>query len=94
MMDSGTTHHITPHRSDFKDYALMKGTVCLGNKSKADQIGMGTAIFKSPDNNEISLSNVLHVPDVHSCFLSIGAICDKNAMVLFDNKGFKILKDQ
>jgi gag-polypeptide of LTR copia-type len=94
MMDSGATHHITPHRSDFKDYTLIKGTVHLGDKSTADQIGVGTAIFKSPQNTEISLSNVLHVPDMHTCFLSTGAICDKDAKIVFDNKGFQIIKDQ
>ena len=94
MMDSGTSHHITPHRSDFKDYIPSKGIVCLGNKSKVDQIGVGTAVFKSSDNTEISLSNVLHVPDIHLRFLSTGAICDKKAKILFDNKGFQILMDQ
>ena len=94
MMDSGATHHIMPHKSDFKDYTPIKGTVCLGDKSTADQIGIGTVIFKSPQNTEISLSNVLHVPDVHTHFLSTGAICDKDAEIVFNNKGFRIFKDQ
>jgi hypothetical protein len=94
MMDSGATHHITPYRSDFKDYTPIKGTVRLGDKSQADQIGVGTAVFTSPGNNKISLSNVLHVPDVHTHFLSMGMICDKNAKIVFDQSGFEILLDQ
>jgi len=31
MLDSGVTHHISPHRSDFSDYTPMKSTVCLGD---------------------------------------------------------------
>jgi hypothetical protein len=77
MIDSGTTHHITPHRSDFTDYNLIKGSVCLGDKSTADQIGIGTIVFRSPEGQRISLSNVLHVPSVHTRFLSTGAITDK-----------------
>jgi GAG-pre-integrase domain len=94
MMDSGATYHIMPHKSDFKDYTLTKGTVCLGDKSTTDQIGIGTAVFKSPQNTEISLSNMLHIPDVHTHFLSTGAICDKDAKIVFNHKGFQILKDQ
>src|ERR1700735_1336282 len=30
MMDSGATHHISPHKSAFKDYTPCKGTVRLG----------------------------------------------------------------
>src|SRR5258708_40208154 len=29
MMDSGTTHHITPCRYDFKEYSLVKGPIGL-----------------------------------------------------------------
>src|SRR5712672_56886 len=61
MMDSGATHHITPCRSDFKDYSQAKGTIHLGDKSTVDQIGTGTVVFKSPQGYKITLSNVLHV---------------------------------
>lgn len=33
MMDSGATCHITPCQSDFKDYSLINGTICLEDKS-------------------------------------------------------------
>ena len=94
MMDSGATHHITPHRSDFTDYTPIKGSIRLGDKSTADQIGIGTVIFRSPQNHKISLSNVLHVPSVHTRFLSTGAIADKNAKILFDKMDFTINIDQ
>src|SRR5579863_5702488 len=94
MMDSGATHHITPHRSDFKDYAPIKGTIRLGDKSTADQVGTGTVITKGPDNTKISLSNVLHIPSVHTRFLSTSAICNKDAEIVFNKTGFKILMDQ
>src|SRR5712672_1374821 len=61
MMDSGATHHITPCRSNFKDYSLAKGTIRLGDKSTVNQIGTSTVVFKSPQEYEITLSKVLHV---------------------------------
>ena len=94
MLDSGASHHITPHRSDFIDYTPTKGSICLGDKSQADQVGVGTAVFRGPDNTKISLSNVLHAPDLHTRFLSVGAICDKKATISFDHSGFEILMGQ
>ena len=92
-MDSGAMHHITPHRSDFKTYSPIKGTVRLGDKSTTDQIGAGAVVLKTPQDHKISLSNVLHVPSVRTRFLSTGAIADKNAQILFDHKGFTVTID-
>ena len=94
MMDGGAMHHIMPHRSDFTDYTPVKGSILLGDKSTTDQISIGTINFKSPQGHKILLSNVLHVPSVHMCFLSTGMISDKNTMILFDQKGFTINIDQ
>src|SRR6266850_1933161 len=46
MLDSGATHHITPHQSDFSNYTPAKGTVRLGDKSAQDQVGVGVGILK------------------------------------------------
>ena len=91
MMDSGATHHIMPHRSNFKDYTLIKGSIHLGDKSTADQIGIGLISFTSPQGFEIMLKDVLHVPSVHMCFLSSSTMTDKGAKIIFGKKDFKIL---
>jgi hypothetical protein len=94
MLDSGATHHITPHRSDFTDYTPIKGTIRLGDKSTTDQIGMGRVIIQSPQGQKISLSNVLHIPSVHTRFLSTGVITDKEAKISYDKDGFEIILNQ
>jgi hypothetical protein len=48
MLDSGAMHHITPHKSDFSSYTPQSGSVHLGDKSAQDQIGVGSAIVRSP----------------------------------------------
>jgi transposase InsO family protein len=90
MLDSGATHHITPHRSDFSSYTPAKGSVCLGDKSAQDQIGVGSVIIKSPQGCTITLSNVLHVLGVQMHFISIGVLTGKGAKVQFLKDGFKI----
>ena len=45
IMDSGATHHIISHRSDFTDYTPIRGTVCHRDKSTTNQIGI--RVFQS-----------------------------------------------
>jgi hypothetical protein len=94
MMDSGATHHITPHRSDFKDYTLCKGSVCLGDKSTIDQVGVGSVVFTTNLGTPITLSNVLHIPQVKTRFMSTRALAQKGAEVSFTQSSFKIVVNQ
>ena len=91
MLDSGATHHITPHRSDFSSYTPQSGSVHLGDKSAQSQIGVGSVVVKSPQGCTITLSNVLHVPGVQTRFISIGALTGKGADVQFQKDGFEII---
>ena len=34
LMDSGATHHITPHHSDFVTYQPIKGSICISDKQE------------------------------------------------------------
>jgi len=90
MLDSGATHHIMPHQSDFSDYTPTKGTVCLGDKSTQNQTCIGSVIVKSPQGVRITLSNVLHIPGVQTHFISIGVLTGKGASVNFLKDRFEI----
>jgi hypothetical protein len=74
MMDSGETHHITPHRSDFETYTPCNGTVRLGDKSTIDRVGVESVVFKTSLGTPITLSNVLHLPEVKTRFMSTHAL--------------------
>ena len=91
MLDSGATHHITPHRSDFSSYTPQTGSVCLGDKSAQDQVSIGSVIVRSPQGCIITLSNVLYVSGVQTCFISIGVLTGKGAEVNFLKEGFQIV---
>ena len=90
MMDSGATHHITPHRSDFSDYTPCRGTVRLGDESTISQVGVGSVVFTTSQGTTITLSNVLHLPEVKTHFMLTRALAQKGAEVLFDSGSFKI----
>jgi len=91
MLDSGATHHIMPHISDFISYSKIKGVVCLGDKSTVDQAGIGSVTIKSPEGYIITLSNVLHIPSVNTCFIAISTLEEKGAEVIFALGKAKIL---
>jgi hypothetical protein len=94
MMDSGATHHMSPHKSDFADYTPCQGTVRLGDKSAVDQVGVGSVVFKTSQGTQITLTNVLHIPDVKTRFLSTRALVQRGATVVFDQGSFKIAVNQ
>jgi hypothetical protein len=94
MMDSGATHHITPHRLDFETYTPCNGTVRLGDKSTIDQVGVGSVVFKMSLGTPITLSNVLHLPEVKTRFMSTRALAQKGADVMFTKDSFKIVVNQ
>jgi transposase InsO family protein len=91
MLDSGATHHITPHISDFASYSKIKGVVRLGDKSTVDQAGIGSVTIKSPEGYTITLNDVLHVPLVNTRFIAISALEAKGAEVIFASGRAKIL---
>src|SRR5712672_4279044 len=91
MIDSGATHHITLHTSDFKNYTKIKGAVRLGDKSEVAQEGIGSVTIKSSEGYTITLSNVLHVPLVNTRFIAVSALEIKGGEVLFAKGRAKIL---
>src|ERR1700677_3738834 len=94
MMDSGATHHITPYKSDFKDYTPCQGAVRLGDKSTISQIGVGSVVFNTSLGIPITLSNVLYIPSVRTCFLSTRALAQKGAEISFAKDSFKVVVNQ
>jgi hypothetical protein len=93
LMDSGATHHITPHCSDFVTYLPIKGTIHLSDKQGTviSQLGVGTAAFTSPQGVQIMLKDVIYAPDVGNCILSLRSILDKGAAIPFHLHGFDII---
>jgi hypothetical protein len=93
-MDSGATHHITPYKSDFKDYSPCQGSVCLGDKTTINQVGIGSIVFNTSLGIPITLSNVLHIPGVRTRFLSTLALAQKGAVISFAKDSFKVIVNQ
>ena len=91
MVDSGATHHITPHRSDFINWTPAKGIVSLGGHAEINQVGTGTvAIRPSGGDKIVHLHNVMHVPDAGARYFSVSALMQKGGQISFRDNGFSI----
>jgi hypothetical protein len=98
MVDSGATHHISPYRSDFISWKPARGRVSLGGHAEIDQIGTGDIVVKPLGGNpniQLTLHDVMHVPDACTHFFSVSALTRKGGKIAFDKAGFTIyVKDR
>jgi hypothetical protein len=91
MVDSGATHHITPHKSDFISWTPAKGVVSLGGHAEIDQTGIGiVAIRPSGGDKIVHLHNVMHVPDAGARYFSVSALLQKGGQITFSNSKLSI----
>jgi hypothetical protein len=88
LYDSGTTNHMSPFGSDFKDYVkfVEEHNVTLGDcTTRLSILGKGTIkrwVETAPHSyRQLVLSDVLHVKGIQCCFLSASK---------FDDKGFTL----
>jgi hypothetical protein len=72
VINSGATSHMNPYRGAFIKYTLLPfgHYVELVDKSKVPVLGIGTTLQRLR-NKLITLTEVLHVPRLHSPLLSI-----------------------
>ena len=91
MVDSGATHHITPHRSDFLTWSPAAGVVSLGGHAEITQIGTGVvAIRPSGGDKIVHLHDVMHVPDADARYFSVSALMLKGGQITFKDKRITI----
>ena len=90
MVDSGCTHHISPHRSDFSKYTPVSGIVSIGGRAEIAQIGTGSVPIRTNLGVELMLENVMHVPDADARYFSVTVLLEKKGRIVFENKGFSV----
>jgi len=90
MVDSGYTHHISPHRSDFSDYTPVTGMVDLGGRAQISQVGSRTVKVRTAAGVLLTLTDVMHVPDAESRYFSVTVLLEKKGRITFEDMGFAI----
>ena len=92
MVDSGATHHITSHHSDFATWTLVKDIVSLEGHVEIAQIGIKTvALHPYRSDKIVHLHNIMHVPDARVHYFSISALMEQSGQITLKNKKLLIL---
>jgi transposase InsO family protein len=98
MVDSGTTHHITPYKSDFATWSPATGAIRLGGHAEIHQIGSGTVIINPLGGErsvQLTLHNIMHVPDAQARYFSVSAASRRGGRITLDEKGLQLsINDQ
>ncbi|KAA0059591.1 pol polyprotein [Cucumis melo var. makuwa] len=90
-VDTGATCHICANKNMFTSYVLVSSgeQLFMGNSSTSKVEGQGRVIPKMTSGKELTLNNVLHVPDTHKNLIS-GSLLSKNGFKLVFVSGSNI----
>ncbi|TYK03675.1 pol polyprotein [Cucumis melo var. makuwa] len=82
-VDTGVTHHICTNKNMFTSYVSVSNgeQLFMGNFSMSKVEGQGKVILKMTSGKELTLNNVLHVPDIRKNLVS-GSLLSKNGFKL------------
>ena len=77
LLDSGATFHVTSNIEWFSNYSAgANNTVQLGNGQECATTGIGEVLIQLPNDNNIILHQVWHVPALKRSLLSIGILAE------------------
>jgi len=87
LLDSGASHHMSPHRNWFSSYETINGnSVFMGNNASCQTIGIGNVKIKMYDDTVKTLYDVKHVPELKKNLISLGVL-DSNENKFTDQNG-------
>lgn len=97
IVDSGATSHMCSDKGSFVDISEeSSATVVLANGKEVPVKGIGSVKIRTVDEEgsfvDLTLTKVLHVPDLESNLLSVSKLISLNVLVTFDRAGCKMTK--
>ena len=85
-VDIGATRHVCSDKSIFSSYIVLRGRkLFMGNFATSEIVGLGKVVLKMTSNKELTLNDVLHVPDIRKNLVSDS---------LLNKYGFKMVLDR
>lgn len=89
IIDSGATHHITPHLSLLHDVSVMQSDIHLPNGQISKICHSGNVTLPSG----LQLNQVLHVPNFHCNLLSVAKLTADNSCSIYFSGSKCIMQD-
>ena len=97
IVDSGATKHICAKKEMFSDFYPIedgKDYVYLGDSSKVSVLGKGKVSLKMTSGKTLVLSEVLFVPAIKHCLVSVHLLNNANVKVTFDSNIVTLSKNE
>lgn len=96
LIDSGTTSHMTPHRSDLFDHGALDAgpEFTIADGKKLPVTGKGTVRLTGLDGLCIKMVEVLHIPGLDRRLLLVGKLAERGMEVEFESSSCIIWSTQ
>ena len=84
---SGATRHICADRGAFSSYSSIDDgeQVFMGNSRPSSVVGKGKVLLKLTIGNILSLTNVLHIPEIRWNLISVSLLGKAGVKVCFES---------
>ena len=94
MVDTGATRHICSEKLLFSEYQKLEQDeqLFMGNSAVSKVEGKGKVILKWTSGKELTLNDVLHVPDIRKNLISGSILSKKGFRMVFESDKFVLTK--
>ena len=93
-VDTGATRHVCSERNMFSTSQPVNNgeQVFMGNSATLKVEGQGKVVLKMTSRKELTLNNVLHVPDIRKNFVSGSLLSKARFKLVFESNKFILTK--
>ncbi|KAL3644355.1 hypothetical protein CASFOL_012287 [Castilleja foliolosa] len=93
FIDTGATAHVCGDRTLFSKYRPCEGRkLSMVNQASSNVVGVGTIVLKMTSVKEITLNEVLHVPDIRKNLVSRAILVSRGFRPVFEADKFVLSK--
>lgn len=94
FIDTGATRHVCAEKEMFSTYTPISGRqLFMGNSTTSRIVGLGKVVLKMTSGKELTLIDVLHVPDIRKNLVSGSALVKAGFRLVFHSSKFVLSKN-
>lgn len=92
-IDTAATAHVCGDRSRFTKYKSCQGRkLNMGNQASSEVVGYGTVVLRLSSGKNLTLGEVLHVPDIRKNLVSGSVLVKRGFRLVFESDKFILSK--
>ena len=93
-VDTGATRHICSNKDAFSTYTPVSDKkLFMGNNASSDVLGVGKVVLKMTSGKELTLKEVMHVPEIRRNLVSGPLLVNAGFRLVFESNKFVLTKN-